>query len=76
MALTKQVCERHVTATKFGDLEIREEHCYLEDGQVMASNYHRRVITSGSDVSQESERIQALYAAAQLNKVERPENGI
>ena len=73
MALEKQVYVDRVTATEFGDLEIREVTKILENGVEVSKSYHRRVISSGDDVSKEDVRMKALYDSAQLNKMARPE---
>lgn len=73
MALEKQTIIDRVTITQFGDLEIREKTSILEDGKELSHSFHRRVIVSGADVGGESQRIQDLYAAAQIDKIARPD---
>lgn len=74
MTLEKQIYMDRITITEYGDLEIREKTCVLEDGQELSFSYFRRVISSGDDVSNENQRIQALYNAAQIGKMERRAN--
>jgi hypothetical protein len=45
-----------------GVLQIREDTVILEDGIELSRTYHREILTPGSDVSDESERVQQVAA--------------
>jgi len=44
-------------------VQIREAMRVLKDGKVIASSYHRRVISAGDDYSQEPANVQAICNA-------------
>jgi len=59
MALTKEV-EYKYEILPSGDIQEREKTLILEDGVVIADTNHRRVISPGADLNDESADVKAL----------------
>lgn len=62
MSLTEQIKEI-IEVLPEGQLQIKKITEIVKDGQVIANQIHREVAEPGSDVSQKSEKVQAIAAA-------------
>ncbi|PSH64650.1 hypothetical protein [Phyllobacterium sophorae] len=60
MAYTKQTTFDAITIRATGHFEIRMANIVYEDGVEIAKNYHRRVITPGDDITNETQKIKSL----------------
>lgn len=66
MSLTKEVSadKIEVVTTEEGTVvRVRTATKVLEDGVVISSSYHRHVINSGDDYSNEPSKVQAVCSA-------------
>ena len=61
MAITKKVEDDQIEIVgEYKVLQIRQITIIEEDGVELSRNYHRRVVTPGADVSNETDEIKAL----------------
>lgn len=72
MALTEEKVYRY-EANEFGDCCEIEVTKIMRDGVEISKSYHRKMMESGNDMSKESEKFQAFYNAAQINKMAKPQ---
>ena len=66
MALTKEVIADKVEVVEGAEgavVQVRTATRIVEDGEVISSSYHRHVINSGDDYSQEPANVQAICNA-------------
>lgn len=64
MALTEEtVIDKIEALPEVPCVQLREANRVLRDGEVIASSYHRRVISAGDDYSQEPANVQAICDA-------------
>lgn len=64
MALKKETSIDQITADEYGRLMIRERTDVVEDGEVVSSTYHRRIIEPGDTLSGLDPRLTAIAKAA------------
>ena len=62
MALTKEIKHRH-TIGESGHIQVTEITQILEDGDVIAETYHKKVISPGDDTENETGRTQKIASA-------------
>ena len=60
MALTEQTIIDQITILEDGQIQIREVRRFIENGEVVAQNYHRRVVTPDTNIDNEDPRVKAL----------------
>jgi hypothetical protein len=62
--LTKQtVLDKIEVLPRTGHIQVREALETVEDGEVISSKYHRRVVEPDADITGEPELIRNLHAA-------------
>jgi hypothetical protein len=52
-----------------GCVQVRTKTAVMEDGKQISGNFHRHVVSPGSDYSGEDARVQAICAAAHTDEV-------
>jgi len=69
MALTEQSVADKIEVLENGCVQVRVANRVLRDGEVIATTFHRHVITPGQDYSAEDARVQAVCAATHTVEV-------
>lgn len=70
MALTKDTVIDKIEIDEYGVISIRRATYILEDGvRVSDARYHRKALTPGQDVTQESAKVRAVAVAVWTPKV-------
>lgn len=67
--IEKKVSVDKIEVVDFGHVQVRTATTVVEDGNVIAKNYHRHVIAPGDDYSNEDERVQAICAATHTSEI-------
>ena len=63
MALTKEITYDYEIRTIYKHINERRRTAVLEDGEELSFSYHRRVLTIGDDLSDESDELKALSSS-------------
>lgn len=63
MAIVKEIILDKAEVVALGHIQVREKIVIKEDDIVLASNYHRKVLHPGQDVSGEAEMVRNIAAA-------------
>ena len=70
MALTKEVMVDKVEVVgEWAHVQIRTRTDVLENGKVLSSSYHRKVIAPGQDYSAETEKVKAICTAVHTDQL-------
>jgi len=64
MALTKETVVDQITVTENGIVLYREATRIMEDGKQISQTYHRTSLTPAQDITDQSEKVQAICNAA------------
>ena len=57
MALTKEIVVDLIEVREDGQMQVREATRVLEDGVILSSSFHRKVIDVGDDVTNEPDLV-------------------
>ena len=57
MALTKEVIVDKIEVMEMGQLQVRTATKVMEDGELLSTSYHREVLSPGSDLAGQSQRV-------------------
>ena len=60
MSLEEKTIEDKIEILESGHIQVRCKTVILKDGQPIAENYSRKVISPGDDYSEESERVKSI----------------
>lgn len=60
MNLEEKITEDKIEILESGHIQVRCKTVILKDGQPIAENYSRKVISPGDDYSEESEKVQSI----------------
>ena len=60
MSLEEKTKEDKIEILESGHIQVRCRTVILKDGELIAENYCRKVISPGDDYSEESERVQSI----------------
>ena len=63
MALTKEITYDYEIRTIYKNIQERRKTAIVEDGEELSFSYHRRVLTIGDDLSDESDELKALSSS-------------
>ena len=66
--LKKQISYDH-NITEDGQIQVRQITRITEDGTELAKTYHRHVVKSGDDITNEDERTKKIAQAIHVKKV-------
>ena len=69
MALEKEVVTDKIEVLENGCIQVRQATRIIEDGEVISTSYHRRVVTPVDDVSNEDDKVKAIAAAVHTDEV-------
>ena len=69
MSLEEKTIEDKIEILESGHVQVRSKTVILKDGEPIAENYHRKVISPGDDYSEESERVQSICELIQTQEV-------
>lgn len=69
MALTEQSVADKIEVLENGSVQVRTANRVLRDGEVIATTYHRHVVTPGQDYSAEDARVQAICVVTHTTEV-------
>lgn len=69
MALTEQSVADKIEVLENGSVQVRTANRVLRDGEVIATTFHRHVVTPGQDYSAEDARVQAICVATHTAEV-------
>tara|TARA_B100000902_G_scaffold239372_1_gene226672 strand:- start:14 stop:304 length:291 start_codon:yes stop_codon:yes gene_type:complete len=63
MSLEKKQVIGEMTVGQLCDISVRTDTVIIDDGEEVSRSFHRHVVTPGSDVSGESDSVQATASA-------------
>ena len=63
MALTKEIVVDKIEVLESGIIQVRTATKVLEDGVVLSQTFHRHVLKSGDDLSNEDPKVVAIANA-------------
>ena len=69
MALEKVITYDYEVRSEYKHIQERQKTAIMEDGNELASSYHRRVLTPDADVSSESDEIKGMADALWTDEV-------
>ena len=69
MSLEEKTTEDKIEVLESGHVQVRSKTVILKDGEPIAENYHRKVISPGDDYSGESEKVQAICSVIHTQEV-------
>jgi len=69
MSLEEKTIEDKIEVLESGHVQVRSKTVILKDGEPIAENYHRKVISPGDDYSEESEKVQSICELIQTQEV-------
>jgi hypothetical protein len=67
--IEKKVSVDKIEVVDFGHVQVRTATTVVEDGNVIAKNYHRHVIAPGDDYSAEDAKVQAICSTVHTPEV-------
>ncbi len=60
--ITDEIVFDQITVLLDGQIQVRRNHRFLEDGVLVAEQYHRHVVEPGNDLSGEDSRVTLIAA--------------
>lgn len=73
MSLTEETVVDQITADEYGNVSVRQAKRIVQDGEVIATTYHRHVVGPKDDLKGQDDRVQAIAKAARKDAKPLPE---
>ena len=71
MAITKEYTINYEIVTEYKHIQVKEITHIMEDGKELSRTYHRRVLHSDADISNESDEIKGIANSVWTDEVKK-----
>tara|TARA_R100000458_G_C8258029_1_gene233892 strand:- start:1045 stop:1302 length:258 start_codon:yes stop_codon:yes gene_type:complete len=71
MAITKEYTVNYEIVTEYKHIQVKEITHIMEDGKELSRTYHRRVLHSDADISNESDEIKGIANSVWTDEVKK-----